>query len=182
MKRILLGGVLLVAAAAATHIVLEQLERRRYEARVAATRVSELHDEPILSAAGRPIGVRLSFAVSVPESGNFPVAPELHGADGLYLGVLQHSLDGRADVRDYEAGRTHRLSADLHPPILMRARDGTRCLSPYHPTLPAAAGPVPLRIVIYETPYAGRTGRAYNLPQLYRNLLAEDLPPCKAGL
>ncbi len=182
MKRFLLAGVVIAAAAAATYVVREQLEHRRYEARVAATRVSELHDEPILSAAGRPIGVRLSFAVSLPESGRFPVAPELHGADGLYLGVLQHSLDGRADVRDYEAGRTHRLSADLHPPILMRARDGTRCLSPYHPTLPAAAGPVPLRIVIYETPYAGRTGHAYNLPQLYRNLLAEDLPTCKAGL
>ena len=60
MKRFLVGGVVIVAAAAAIYVALEQLERRRYEARVAATRVSELHDEPILSEAGRPIGVRLS--------------------------------------------------------------------------------------------------------------------------
>jgi hypothetical protein len=41
---------------------------------------------------------------------------------------------------------------------------------------------VPLRIVIHETPFDGRTSRVYNLAQLYRNVMAEGLPSCKAGL
>jgi hypothetical protein len=180
---LLLGaGALMVIAAPAGYVALDQLDRRHYEQRVAATRVSDLHDEPIVSPAGRRIGVRLSFAVSVPENGSFAIAPTLYGTEGLHLSALQRSLDGRADARDYQAGRVHRLSADLYPPIVMRAPDGTRCLSPYHPPLPEAAGPVPLRISIHETPYAGHTGHAYNLPQLYRNVLAENLPACKAGL
>lgn len=179
---LLTAGALMVAAAPAGYFALDHLDRRQYEQRVASTRVSDLRDEPIVSPAGRPIGVRLSFAVSVPETGSFAIAPTLYGAEGLHLAALQRSLDGRADASDYQAGRVHRLSADLYPPIVMRAPDGTRCLSPYHPPLPEAAGPVPLRISIHETPYAGHTGHAYNLPQLYRNVLAENLPACKAGL
>ena len=179
---LLAAGALVAAAAPAGYFALDQLDRRHYEQRVAATRVSDLHDEAIVSPAGRPIGVRLSFEVSVPESGSFAIAPALYGAEGLHLASLERSFDGRVEDGNFQAGRAHRLSADLYPPILMRAPDGTRCLSPYHPPLPQGAGPVPLRIVIYETPYAGRTARAYNLPQLYRNVLAENLPPCKAGL
>jgi hypothetical protein len=181
--RFLLGaGVLMLGAAPAIFVLLDRVERTRHDERVAATRVSEVHDEPILSGAGRPIGVRLSFAVSVPESGSFAISPSLHGAEGLYMNDMRRLLDGRADAWDYEAGRTHRQSGELYPPILLRAPDGTRCLSPYHPPLPQDAEPVPLRIVISETPYTGRTERAYSLPQIYRNVLAEGLPACKAGL
>ena len=175
-------GVLMLAVPPALFLSLDSLERGRHEARVAATRVSEVHDEPILSRAGRPIGMRLTFAVSVPQSGEFAISPSVYGAEGLYMDAMQRALDGRADAWEYEAGRTHRQSAELYPPILMRAPDGSRCLSHFAPTLPAARGGAPLRIVIHETPFAGHTERPYDLPQLYRNVIAEKLPSCKAGL
>lgn len=179
---LLAAGVLMLAAPPGVFVLLDWLERSRDEQRLAATRVSEVRDEPIVSAAGRPIGLRLSFAVSVPESGSFAISPSVYGAEGLYMNAMQRSLDGRADAWDYEAGRTHRQSAELYPPILMRAPDGTRCLSRFLPTLPPGREGAPLRIVIHETPFAGRTGHAYNLPQLYRNVIAEGLQPCRAGL
>jgi hypothetical protein len=181
--RLLLAvGVVMLAAPPVLFLSLDGLDRSRYEARVAATRVGEVHDEPILSSAGRPIGMRLTFAVSVPESGRFAISPSAYGAEGLYMDAMQRTLDGRVDAWEYEAGRTHRQSAELYPPILMRAPDGTRCLSHFAPTLPAAREGAPLRIVIHETPFAGHTERSYNLPQLYRNVIAEGLPSCKAGL
>ena len=179
--RLLLGaGVAMLAAPPAIFLSLEHLERSRFEQRVAATRVSEVRDEPILSVAGRPIGLRLSFDVSVPESGSFAITPSVYGAEGLYMDALQSTLDGRADAWRYEAGRVHRQSADLYPPILMRGADGKSCLSHFEPTLPRGREPVPLRIVIRETPFDGRTSRVYNLAQLYRNVIAENLPSCSA--
>lgn len=174
-------GVLMLAAPPAIFISLEGLEERRHEARVAGTRVTEVRDEAIVSPAGRAIGVRLSFAVSVPASGSFAISPTLYGSEGLTLQALQRTLDGRADAWQYEAGRAHRQSAELYPPILMIGPGGTRCLSRFVPTLPEHAERVPLRIAISDTPYAGRTHGTYSLPQLYRNVLAEDLPPCRAG-
>ena len=179
---LLSAGVLLLAAPPGIFVLLDWLEQSRHEARVAATQVSEVKDELIVSAAGRPIGVRLSFLVSVPASGSYAISPSLYGAEGLYMNAAKRSVDGRAQAWDYEAGRKHRQSAELYPPLLMSAPDGTRCLSRFAPTLPAAGSPAPLRIVVHETPFDGRTRHAYNLPQLYRNVMAEGLPACKAGL
>ncbi|MGH8668334.1 MAG: hypothetical protein ACREUH_03800 [Burkholderiales bacterium] len=179
---LLSAGVLLVAAAPGLYLALDQRDQHLYRQRVAATLVSELRDEPIVSDAGRPIGVRLWFTVSVPQSGSYAISPALYGAEGLYLNAMRRSLDARAEAWEYEAGRPHRQSAELYPPILVLSAKGVRCLSPYHPPLPQRAAPVPLRIVIYETPFAGRTARTYSLPDLYRNVMAERLPPCKAGL
>lgn len=181
-RLLLAAGVVMLAVPPALFLSLDSLDRSRYEARVAGTRVSEVHDEPILSGAGRPIGLRLSFAVAVPESGQFAISPSVYGAEGLHMDAMQRALDGRVDAWDYVAGRTHRQSAELYPPILMRAADGSRCLSHFAPTLPASREAAPLRIVIHETPFAGHTGRSYDLPQLYRNVIAEGLPSCKAGL
>ncbi len=177
---LLAAGVAMLAAPPAVFLSLDQLERSRHERRVAATRVSEVHDEPILSVAGRPIGMRLTFAVSVPESGSFAISPSVYGAEGLYMNAMQRTLDGRADAWEYEAGRVHRQSAELYPPILMRGADGQRCLSHFTPTLPSGREAVPLRIVIEETAFVGRTSRVYDLPQLYRNVIAEKLPSCGA--
>jgi hypothetical protein len=179
---LLSAGALLVAAAPGLYLGLDLRDQQLYRERVAATLVSELRDEPIVSDAGRPIGVRLWFTVSVPQSGSYAITPALHGADGLYLNAVRRSLDARAEAWEYEAGRPHRQSAELYPPILALSAKGERCQSPYHPPLPQRAAPVPLRVVIYETPYAGRTVHTYSLAELYRNVMAERLPPCKAGV
>ena len=181
--RFLLGvGVAMLAAPPALFLALDKLDRARNEQRVAATRVSEVRDEPILSDAGRPIGMRLSFAVTVPRSGSYAISPSVYGNEGFYMDAMQRTLDGRPDGWQYEGGRVHRQTAELYPPILLRAADGTRCLSHSVPPLPTDNEPAPLRIVIHETPFAGPTNRVYNLPQLYRNVMAEGLSPCKANL
>ena len=162
--RFLVGvGVAMLAAPPALFLVLDKLDRMRYEQRIAATRVSDVRDEPILSDAGRPIGMRLSFSVTVPESGSYAVSPSVYGNEGLYMDAMQRTLDGRPDAWQYEGGRVHRQTAELYPPILLRAADGTRCLSHSVPPLPTDKEPAPLRIVIHETPFAGRTSRVYNL-------------------
>jgi hypothetical protein len=179
---LLAAGVLMLAVPPVTIVLLEERDRVGREARIAGTRVTEVRDEPIVSGAGRPIGVRLSFAVSVPRNGSFAISPSLYGSEGLYMNAATRSLDGRADAWEYQAGKTHRQSAELYPPILMRAPDGSRCLSRFQPTLPAGREAAPLRVVIHETPFEGRTSHAYNLAQIYRNVVAERLEPCKAGL
>lgn len=53
---------------------------------------------------------------------------------------------------------------------LVIARSGECCLERWGP----------LRLVIYGTPHRElQTSRAYDVPQLYRNVIAEGLPPCK---
>jgi hypothetical protein len=181
--RFLVGvGMAMLAAPPALFLVLDKLDRVRYEQRIAATRVSEVRDEPILSDAGRPIGMRLSFTVTVPRSSSYAISPSAYGTEGFYMDAMQRTLDGRPDAWQYVGGRAHRQTAELYPPILMRAADGTRCLSHSVPSLPAGSEAAPLRIVIHETPFAGRTNRVYNLPQLYRNVIAEGLRPCEASL
>lgn len=178
---LLAAGVLMLAVPPGIFVLLERMEQARYEERVAATRVREMRDEPIVSAAGRPIGVRLSFVVSVPHSGSYAISPSLYGAEGLYLNATRRTLDGRADAWEYEAGRAHQQSAELYPPLLMRSADGAPCLSRLVPVLPRGAERVPLRIAISDTPYAGRTRGTYDLAELYRNVIAEGLPACKVG-
>lgn len=180
-RALLAGGFAMLAVAPAAFFALDYLEQASGEARVAATRVSEVHDEPIVSAEGRPIGIRLSFVVSVPQSGEYAITPSVYGAEGLYMNAAARTLDGRTDLWRYEAGRAHKQSAELYPPLVMSGPDGARCLSRFQPTLPAGSEAA-LRIVIHETPYAGRTERPYNLAQLYRNVMAEGLPPCKGSL
>jgi hypothetical protein len=176
------AGVLMLAAPPALFLVLDKFERIRYDQRVAATRVSDVRDEPILDEAGRPIGMRLSFAVTVGESGSFAISPSVYGSEGLRMEAVVRTLDGRKDAWQYQAGRLHRQTAELYPPILLQAPDGRRCLSHALPPLPVQSEAAPLRIVISQTPFAGHTRRTYNLPQLYRNVLAEGLPPCNARL
>ena len=74
---LLAAGVLMLAVPPAVFVLLESRERERHAARVAGTRVSEVRDEPIVSSGGRPIGVRLSFAVTVPQSGSYAISPSL---------------------------------------------------------------------------------------------------------
>ena len=50
-------------------------------------------------------------------------AAYVRGHKRLYMTATLRSLDGRAGVLDYEAGRAHRQSAELYPPLLMTATE-----------------------------------------------------------
>jgi len=81
------------------------------------------------------------------------------------------------------------MVAELYPAILGIAR-GQRCRSLMPAaSLPDSAAPSPLRLAISETtygnPYRGGqeqlTRGTYDLGELYRGVLAEELSPCGSG-
>lgn len=190
----LLGaGVLMLAAAPGVFSLLGQLERIAYERRVAATRVGEVRDQAIVSANGQPIGVRLTYTVSVPKRGYFGILPALYAreprSERLSLNAVRWTIDGSNEPRPFEPGQVHAMVVELYPAILFIAR-GERCISPLPvPPLPDTIAPSPLRVVISETTYGntyngGReqlTRGAYDLAALYRGVLGEGLKPCKVG-
>ena len=187
-------GLLTLAAAPGVYALLDALDRFTTERRIAATRVDGVRDEPILSASGRPIGVRLTYTVSVPKRGYFAIYPSLVAAspprgEQLQLNAVRWTIDGTSDPRAFEPGKTHAMVVELYPPMLFVGR-GNRCLAAMRlPALPDTAAATPLRVTIHDTPYGDvyRGGQervtinAYDLGELYRGVLAENLPPCQSG-
>jgi hypothetical protein len=188
-------GVLTLAAAPGILLTLDYLEGRAYQRRIAGTRVTDVRDEAILSAAGRPIGVRVAYTVTVPVRGYFAIVPSLSTRDSrherLTIHAQQRTIDGRRDPVMFEPGKAHAMVVELYPAILVIAR-GERCRS----LTPAvrlsdsdSAAPAPLRLAISETtygnPYHGGQERltrgTYDLGELYRGVLAEELSPCRIG-
>jgi len=195
MPLIVAMGAGMLALAPGVFFLLNWVEDRAYKNRIAETQVSDVRDEAILSASGRPIGVRVSFAVSVPGTGYFGITPSLSSrepaTERLRLDAMRWTLDGRAEPQPFEAGRRHALAVELYPPILFIKPGGERCLSPVPlPSLPEPSVPEALRIEISDTRYGApwRGGReestraAYDLAEMYRGVLAEGLEACKAGL
>jgi hypothetical protein len=190
-----LFGVVAVATLVAPpgiYGLLGYVERAAYEKRVAATQVSEVADEAILSA-GKPVGVRVSFTVVAPERGYFGIMPTLYPRDERARGFTLHPLRWRFDGRDgppefgpLEAGRRHRVEFELYPSTLFITGKGERCLHNLPPPGRPAPAPGPLLVDVSETPSGApwRGGREqptrgnYDLAAMYR-AVAEELPPCK---
>jgi hypothetical protein len=183
-------GLLSVAAVPAIVAGLDRIERIRYDRRIAATRVSDVRDEPILSSTtGRPIGVRVSYSVSVPERGYFGITPWLSSRDPKAERLLLAPSYRRIDERPFEAGRTRAMVFELYPRILVFTKDD-RCLERTWLTpLPESTAARPLAITISETRYGetyhgGReefTTGSYDLAELYRGVIAEGLNPCPSA-
>ena len=183
-------GLLLLLAAPGVIAVLGQIERVAHDRRVAATRVSDVTDEPILSATGRPIGVRMSYAVSFPKRGYFGVSPTLFGVgrrnERLRLESGGLTINGSSEPVRFEPGRSYRIVAELYPAILAGGRDRRCVQTTVIPPLPDDREAQPLRAIIYETNYGNTfdgaaeqfTRGSYDLAELYRGVLAEGLSPC----
>jgi hypothetical protein len=182
-----------LAAPPAIYALLDFVERRAYENRIAATQVSDVADEPILSAAGQPVGVRLTFSVVVPERGYFGITPSLYPLDEsarhLRLEPRKWRFDGRPgppDLGPFEPGRRHRLEFEMYPPTLFITGQGERCILNPPPASLRRPAVGRLLVDIHDTPYGApwRGGReqptraAYDLTAMYR-AIAEELPACK---
>jgi hypothetical protein len=191
---LIVTGTAMLAAAPGLHFVLDKAERIAYDQRLAATQVSEVADEPILSA-GKPIGVRLSFSVVVPKRGYFSIVPWLYPRNERlrHLQLVSVPSKWRFDARQgpelgpFEAGRKHRLEFELYPPFLAFSAQGERCLAPASVPPPPETAAGPLLVDISETSYGApwRGGREeptrtdYDVAAMYRAVLAEGLPACK---
>jgi hypothetical protein len=191
----LASGAVALALAPGIFWLLGKMENIAYASRLAGTQVADVRDESIISKrSGRPIGVRISFTVSVPDTGYFGISPQLYSGNPatghLQLAAMQSTLDGTAESKPFEKGRSHTVVAELYPTPLFIKPQGERCLSQVPiPKLPEGNAPAPLRLDIPETPYGApwRGGReewtqgAYDLVAMYRAVLAEELKPCKVG-
>ena len=184
-------GLLLVAAAPGVIGVLGYFERVAHARQIAGTRVSDVTDAPIISERGHPIGVRLTYTVSVPKRGYFAILPSISAPgqrnERLRLDASRWTIDGNTEPVPFEPGKSHRLVVELYPPILFIARD-RRCLQEtVLPPLPEPVPPVPLRVSISESTYGNTyyggteqvTGGSYDLAELYRGVLAEGLSRCE---
>jgi hypothetical protein len=190
--RALLGvGFMSAIAAPAIVASLVRVEEFRNDRRVAATRVTNVRDEPILSAStGKPIGVRVSYNVAVPSRGYFAITPSLYGNDPkterLLLGAARWTIDGSRDPKPFEPGKTHAMVVELYPPSLFFKGDERCFATSWLTPLPESTTAHPLRIFISESPYGAtyRGGReelttnSYDLAELYRGVIAEGLKPC----
>lgn len=184
-------GIALLALTPGIFAVLAQVEQVKYRRRIAATRVDDVRDDAILSTTGRPIGVRLSYTVTVPERGYFGILPSLYARDRrserLRLNTVRWTIDGISDPTPFEPRRTHTMVVELYPPILMLSKN-ERCLSTtLLPPLPDSVVRAPLRVMISETTYGNTynggteqvTRGVYDLGELYRGVLDEGLAPCR---
>ncbi|MBI2374977.1 MAG: hypothetical protein HYV07_13355 [Deltaproteobacteria bacterium] len=182
-------GVLVVCLAPASLFLLDRVETRRSERRIAATRLSEVRDEPIISPTGQPIGVRLSFVVEVPHAGFYGFMPSVRATDpafeGLMLLPVRWTVDGRPQTGPIAAGR-HELIYELYPAGVTMSQ-GELCLQPTAPPSLGPSGPLsPLRVSIGDTAYGetwrgGReehTRSAYSVGEMYRAVLSAELKPC----
>lgn len=181
-------GLAMVVAAPGVAFFMEQLEHDAFERRVAATRVVNVRDEPILSSTGRPIGVRVSYDITIPGAGYFSVFASVDSRDPnnrLDLGTARWTVDGDTAPRRFEAGKTHAVVVERYPSILFFGQKG-RCLSPSIVPVPASAEAAPLRVMISETTYGTifdgsperLTRGTYDIAELFRGVLAEGLGPC----
>ena len=190
VPRVLGVGLLMLALAPGVVAALARIESWQYARRIAATRIADVRDEPILSSGGRAIGVRLSYSVTTPSHGYFGITPSLFGGDPkserLAIFASRWTIDGHSEPVPFEPGKTHRMVVELYPRILTFKRD-ERCLSigPLD-SIPDGTRAMPLRVMISESAYGntyhgGRdesTQGSYDVAEMYRGVLAEGLKPC----
>jgi hypothetical protein len=158
-----LGGVGLALLALTPAIVaaLSAMESRAYRRDVAATLIGNVRDEPILSASGSPIGVRLSYTVTAPKRGYYGVLPSLDEREPspksdrrLGLSAARWTNDGSSVPIRFEAYATHEMMVELYPPLLFFGQKGRcRTTSLVPASLPTAVNPAPLRVSISGTQY-----------------------------
>lgn len=191
VSALLAVAVFSALAVPAIFVSLARVESIRYNRRIAATQITNVRDEPIRSAlTGKPIGVRVSYNVSVPSRGYFGITPSLYSRDPkterLSLGAARWTIDGSSEPKPFEPGKTHSMVVELYPPTVFFKRD-ERCFSPTWVTeLPESTSAQPLRLVISESMFGAtwRGGKeesttgAYDLAELFRGVIAEGLEPC----
>jgi len=136
---VVLAGAL-VGASLLSWGALGEWEMARQERVAGATQVFNLRDEPLLSATGNPIGVRLHYSMRFPNSDYFWHTPSLRAeqdfgasiwADGGFAEptATPPLLPGKNTAPRYEAGKEYEFTADILPYFLVRSRDGAKlCL------------------------------------------------------
>jgi hypothetical protein len=199
------GGILgLGALAFAAFYAWTFIEAHGRERDAARTPVGALRDEPIPARDGRPLGVRLAFAIDLPEARRaYTILPALYpddnvvagapaGARVIFLVAVRDRVDGgpafdsgsRHRMPELAPGR-HEFVFEFYPDLVDADTAGEPCLRPDMTplALSGAGAPARLRVTIPGTALdAGRgaqTQQAYDIAGMFRTA-REILAPCPA--
>ncbi len=184
-------GAALVGAAQGSWGFLVDWESARQERLAAGVQVFNVHDEPLLSAQGDPIGIRLRYSMRFPNSDYFWQTPSLHlgkdfgtgiWADGRFTQPTVHppmAAGGKYGVPRYEQGRQYDFSADVLPYFLLQDPAGTKlCLVEPLPEyragferLIAGGEALHYKITIHGTKFEAETEQAYSPRTFYESAM-----------
>lgn len=189
-------GVLVIAgflgASNASYGLLVERESAEQERLAAATQVFNVHDEPLLSAQGDPIGIRLRYSMRFPTSDYFWHTPSLRAgkdfgaglwADGRFTEptVTPVMQPGKYGAPRYEAGKQYDFAVDVLPYFLVQNKAKTK-LCIVEPPAEYRAGwerlmesgeALHYKITIQGTKFEGETANAYSPKTFYENALKE---------
>lgn len=157
-------GACLVAAAVGTVGPLVDWEVARMEKRAEATQVTNMHDEPLLSEKGNPIGIRLRYAIRFPDSNYWWQSATARPDRDLGISIWSEArmvamtvdppmqVKGASGspavsppgndlglVRRYQAGKVYNFTMDLLPQFLTQSQDRTKLCIARPPAEYAAA-------------------------------------------
>ncbi len=183
-------GAALIGASQATVGFLVDLESAHQRRLAAATQVFNMQDEPLLSAQGDPIGVRLRYSMRFPTSDYFWHTPSLRAgkdfgaglwADGRFTEptVTPPMPAGKYGAPRYEQGKQYDFAADVLPYFLVQNKAKTKlCIVEPPPEYRAGwkrliAGGEALRykITVNGTKFESETGHAYSPKTFYESAL-----------
>lgn len=184
-------GAALVGASLLSWGALGEWEMARQERIAAATQVFNLRDEPLLSAKGNPIGVRLHYSMRFPNSDYFWHTPSLRAskdfgasiwADGQFTepAVTPPLVPGENTAPRYEQGKQYDFTADVLPYFLVWNKEKTQlCIlePPAHYETGfqrlIAGESIRYKIHVNGTKFEGETANAYSPKTFYESATKE---------
>lgn len=185
-------GAALIGASLLSWGALVDWEVAQQERTAAATEVFNMHDEPLLSANGNPIGVRLRYSMRFPNSDYFWHTPSLHAekdfgvsiwADGSFAEptVTPPLIPGKNTAPRYEKGKQYDFTADILPMFLVKNKDMTKLciLEPppdYHAAferMVSSGETLHYNIGVNGTKFAGETRNAYSPRTFYESAVKD---------
>jgi hypothetical protein len=159
-------------------------EVARSERLAAATQVSDVKDEALLSPNGNPIGIRLTYSIRFPNNGYFWQSPATTPETNLWVGgwgdgrLVRQDVEppmgpGKTGVQQYSRHTTYNFTTEFIPNFLMWNADKTKlCLLTPPPEYQVAfkdllrGGPRHYKVSISGTKFESLTTKQYD-PQAF---------------
>jgi hypothetical protein len=190
------AGILLCAAmvggSQGSWGLLIEWESARQDRLATATQVFHVHDEPLLSPKGDPIGIRLRYSMRFPNSDYFWHSPSLRigkdlgtgmWADGRFTepAVTPPMQRGKSGALRYEKGRQYDFTAEVIPYFLVQDKAKTKlCIVEPLPEyragferLIASGEALHYKITVTGTKFEAETENAYSPKTFYESALKE---------
>jgi hypothetical protein len=133
--------------------------------RMSRAAISDATYEPLVSANGNPLGLRIHFTVRFDAPGYYDVTPHVFPVYAEYRWRGEISMRSTTMERQqFEAGRDYRLTYDMIPGYVNRNHDGTWCVQQ------------PPRVAVFEEIMASRQQVKYRVDIASLDFVSETAP------